>query len=209
MRRVTIALVVFAVALGTTLVATGATRGEPEPGSRDHLFIRWDLVQFQANLVLAGGSNISTDMASGDTIKLTGSGQAEPREEEAAGGGTFVHRHDDGSLVGRGAYQVTGFLGWHRITGGSLASTGLSDGIGNGTGAQVDENEETSGVLTLRVRFLRVTSGEPQGVNGVLIVYCHLPGSTEDVPEGVRVMVPAFDLDFRPTEGFTLLHRLQ
>jgi hypothetical protein len=165
--------VAFGLALGTTLAATGATKSGSEPETQ--LFIRWDVIQFQANLALAGGSDISTDMASGDTIKLTGSGHVEPREEEAAGGGTFVHRHDDGSLVGRGIYQVTGFLSWHRITGGSYAGTGLSDGIGNGTGAYPDENEETSGVLMLRVRFQRVTSGGPETARGVLTIYCHLP----------------------------------
>ncbi len=102
------------------------------------------------------------------------------------------------------------FISWKRLTGGSLSGTPLIDGIGNGTGGHPNQREETSGVLVLRVRFIPVVSGTPQpGVNGVLIINCHLPGTTVFVQEGVQVKVPSFNLNFTQTSGFTLFHALR
>ena len=202
-KKVTLSLLAVVILLGTAFAATGSSG---ESGSSSG-FVRWDLPQFQGNLVIAGGKDVSTDAATGDTITLTGSGQAEPGESEAAGGGTFVHRHDDGTLAARGAYRVTGFISWQPLSGGSLAGTGLIDAIGNGTGAVPNESEEHSGILKLRVEFIQIKKGQPVGsVPGVLRINCHLPGTTVFVPEGVEVRVPSFKLDFTPTSGVTLFH---
>jgi hypothetical protein len=36
-----------------------------------------------------------------------------------------------------------------------------------------------------------------------------LPGTFVDVPEGIRIRIPTFDLVFEPTSGVTLFHRLR
>lgn len=217
MRRATIGLVVLALVVGTALVASGRTGPlasrtltEGDSDGQPNAFVRWDLVQFPGGIVAAGGTDISTDAATGETVELTGSGQAEPGEGEAAGGGTFVHKDAAGATLAEGGYYVIDFVSWRRLAGGSLDPTGLIDGIGNGPGASPNEHEPTSGVLKLRVHFVPVVNGTPQpGVNGLLIINCHLPGTFEFVPEGVQVKIPSFDLNFKPTSGFTLFHRLR
>jgi len=212
MRRAAIGLLALSLVVVASLVATagGGARDDSATSGDDHVFIRWDLVQFVGGVILVGGSDVSTDAETGDTVKLTGSGHAEPLEHEAAGGGTFVHKNEDGKTLAKGAYYVTDFRGWERLDGGSLDATGLIDGIGNGPGANPNEHEPTSGVLRLKVHFVPVVDGEPQpGVNGILRINCYLPETTEFVREGVRVMIPSFDLDFRPTSGVTLFHALR
>jgi hypothetical protein len=217
MRRATIGLVVLALVVGTALVATGRTGplasrtlSEGDSDGQRNAFVRWDLVQFPGGVIAVGGTDVSTDTETGDTVDLTGSGQAEPAEGEAAGGGTFVHRNAAGATLAEGAYYVIHFVSWRRLAGGSLDATGLIDGIGNGPGANPNEHEPTSGVLKLRVHFVPVVDGTPQpGVNGLLIIYCHLPGTFEFVPEGVQVKVPSFGLNFKPTSGNTLFHGLR
>lgn len=208
MKRTMVAIVAFGLLAGTTLATTGyaGTRAERSTGQN---FVRWDLTQFAGNIILSGGRDVATDAGTGDRVTLTGSGLAEPGEEEAAGGGTFVHRHSDGSLVARGAYYVTRFISWTPL-GGSLNGLGLIDGIGNGPGANPNENEPSSGVLKLRIHAVPFVGGEPQqGVDAVLTVFCHLPGATEEIPEGVGLRIPEFDLNFTPTSGVTLFHRLR
>jgi hypothetical protein len=209
-KKVLIPSVALAFVVGTAFVAAGRSGSDTAAVSQTRRFVRWDLPQFQANYVVMGGEDVSTDAATGDTATLTGSGQAEPFEHEAAGGGTFVHRHADGSIAASGIYRVTGFVRWTPLFGGTLEGTGLVDTIGNGTGAIPDESEEHSGVLVMRVQFVVLKDGEPTGsVNGRLRINCHLPGTTVFVPEGIVVRIPSFDLVFRPTSGNTLFHTLR
>ena len=205
-------MITLLAAIVVALTAFAATAGSPDQptASSPGGWVRWDIPQFQGNFVLAGGKDVSTDATTGDTVTLSGSGQVEPGESEAAGGGTFVHRSKDGTVMARGAYHVTGFISWQPISGGSLSGTGLVDAIGNGTGATPNESEEHSGVLKLSVQFVPIKKGQPVGsVHGILRVNCHLPGSTVFVREGIRVRVPKFGLDFRPTSGNTLFHVLK
>ena len=53
--------------------------------------VRWDLVQIVQGTAVAGGVDVARDGATGDTFTLTGSGDAEPAEGAANGGGTIVH----------------------------------------------------------------------------------------------------------------------
>src|SRR5260370_41860572 len=78
-------------ALGA-LAPTGALADDEGKGK----LVRWDLVQIVSGEVLAGGTDTGQD-ATKDVVHLTGSGQAEPARREAAGGGTFVHQHGDGT----------------------------------------------------------------------------------------------------------------
>ena len=204
MQRPRLASLAAGLLLGVFLAATGASGDTARSGHAGH-FVRWDLVLIRDGVALPGGTDVATDHGTGDTISLTGSGTVEPLEFEAAGGGTWsVHEASGGS--DQGVYYVTRFLSWRHLVGGNFAATGLIDGIGNGPGAHPNENEPSSGVLRLRIHFV---SGSGQTTNGILTVFCHLPGTVVEVPEGIRVQVPEFDADFKPTSGVTLVHRLR
>jgi hypothetical protein len=160
--------------------------------------LRWDLVRFPQGLVLSGGENTATDAASGDVLTLTGSGEAAPKMRTATGGGTYVHMHS-GSVFSRGVYRVTGFQSF-TPAGGSLAPTGLADGIG--TLAQT-----MGGLLVMNI----VATAAPQFGGGslpaVLGVDCELPGVEFAIHEGVHIDVLTYH--FKQSGGFTLLHVLQ
>src|SRR5260370_29870163 len=139
--------------------------------------LRWDLVQIVQATVLSGGTDVGSDAATGDKVRLTGSGEARPEKRKATGGGTFVHLHKDGTEEGHGVYVVTGFKSFVN-GGGSLVGTGLTDGI--------DELKNTTGgVLTLNVHA-KATSGA--SADAVLEVHCSLPGGKADT-EGIRLTV--------------------
>jgi hypothetical protein len=217
-----ITFVLLGLALGILLAATTATSSSPsndrgeqnDNGGQHNRFVRWDLVLVANGVAVAGGTDVSTDAGTKDTIALTGSGQAEPREDEASGGGTFVHKHADGSVVAKGAYIVTGFVSWERLRGGNFAKTGLIDGIGNGAGSSEDEDEPSSGILTVSVRFIPDGMPPSAGLDGVLSVHCNLPDTVGGDFEGVTVDVAG--LSFTPAanadpnaHGVTLFHRLR
>ncbi len=188
---------VGAVAVGAAgvLLGPGAVFANGGDERDDVDLLRWDLVQIVQGVVLAGGTDIGRDAASGDTVSLTGSGDARPGKHKATGGGTFVHKHAKGSEVAHGVYVVTGFKSFVNA-GGSLVGTGLTDGI--------DELKNTTGgVLSLNVRLMPASGGS---ANGVLEVHCELPGS-RPVTEGIRLSVLTFN--FVQNSGATLFHILQ
>ena len=157
--------------------------------------LRWDLIQIVQGVILAGGTDVGRDAATGDMVSLTGSGDARPGKHRATGGGTFVHKHANGSEVAHGVYVVTGFKSFVN-GGGSLVGTGLTDGI--------DElNNTTGGLLSLSVRLMPASGGS---ADGVLEVHCDLPGGRPDT-EGIRLSVLTFK--FAQASGFTLFHVLQ
>jgi hypothetical protein len=181
-------------ALGV-LLAPGAVLAEGENGEEVEL-LRWDLIQIVQGVVLAGGTDVAKDAASGDKMSLTGSGDVRPKSHKATGGGTFVHKHADGTKVADGVYVVTAFNSFAN-GGGTLVGTGLTDGIDV-------LNRTTGGVLKLSVHLMSSTGLQ---ADGVLEVDCHLPGGRE-VPEGVKLSVPKFNLNFTADSGFTLFHVL-
>jgi len=143
-----------------------------------------------AATALAGGADVANDAATGDTFTLTGSGDAEPAEHEAAGGGTIVHHFANGRPDSTGVYVVTGFHGW-QPGGGQLP---IPDGIG-------EVSETSSGVLTLAIRIFRASGGFS---DATLTVNCRLPGATVDVEEGIELSVGAFNA--KQNGGVTLFH---
>jgi len=175
-------------ALGV-LMAPQAVLAQDEVGK-----LRWDLVAVDAGVIVPTGTDVATDAPTGDTISLTGSGFARPDEGTASGGGTFVHRHANGSEVAHGLYVVTGFNSFNN-GGGSLAGTGLTDAVG-----QLDQT--TGGVLSVNIRVAEAP------VTAVLEIHCSLPGGLPET-EGIRVIVAQFGLDFKQTKGATLFHVLE
>jgi len=157
--------------------------------------LRWDLVAITQGVVLSGGQDMAHDATSNDTVTLTGSGQAVPTRGTATGGGTFVHKHADGTEVAHGVYHVTGFKSF-RDAGGSLVGTGLTDGIGT-------LRQTTGGILSLVVELLPFGGGSHDAVLGV---NCNLPGSEFTVEEGVTLSVGPFA--FKQAGGATLFHVL-
>lgn len=201
-KRLSILGTIVALAALSVGAMAPAAHSNDDGDSRGRV-VRWDLVQFVSGVVLAGGSTVSVDEDTGETLTLTGSGHAEPQQEEAFGGGTFTHeRESDTDLTG--AYYVTDFISW-KTAAGSFEETGLIDGIGNPDGA-------TAGVLTLRVAFVPEIDGEPgPTIRGKLIIDCALPGAPANLVEGVRIKIRALGLDFvqhedPDTRGFTLFH---
>src|SRR5713101_4926466 len=156
--------------------------------------LRWDLIQIVQGVVLAGGTDVARDAATGDTVSLTGSGQARPQGRKAHGGGTFLHKHANGSEVAHGVYVVSGFKSFVN-GGGSLVGTGLIDGI--------DELKKTiGGLLSLNVRLMPASGSS---ADAVLEIHCDLPGGKPET-EGVRLSVGT--LKFVQDTGFTLFHVL-
>ena len=157
--------------------------------------LRWDLVAITQGVVLSGGQDMAHDATSDDTVTLTGSGQARPHKGTATGGGTFLHKHANGTEVAHGVYHVTGFKSF-RDAGGSLVGTPLTDGIGT-------LGQTTGGILSLGVELLPSGGGSHQAVLGV---NCNLPGSEFPVEEGVTLSVGPFA--FKQAGGATLFHVL-
>ena len=170
-------------------------------GAHTVRLVRWDVVKRSGHppALVAGGSARATDPATGDTLTLTGTGQAEPRQRAAAGGGSFIHRHADGTSCCRGVYLVTGFVSFTQGPG-SLAGTGILDAIG-------DREQATSGVLRVRVKLVHA---DGMVAEGTLTISGALPGAPAGSLEGVQLTVDgehAFT-QIRPG-SHTLLHTLR
>ncbi len=170
-------------------VTASSAFGQPPERGHD---VRWDLVQGIQGTVLSGGMDVGK-AGNGDTISMTGSGDAEPAEGNAAGGGTFVHRDAKGTVLAHGIYVVTGFINWVPA-GGTLAATGLADGIGH-------TEEASSGILRLDVRLFPSTGGQ---FDARLAINCDLPGATQAIKEGIRLSIG--NLRFVQNQGATLFH---
>jgi hypothetical protein len=183
------------LALGLLMATSGAAG---QTASRS--IVRWDFVQIVQGTALAGGSVQATDAATGDVITLTGSGQANVGPHaRAAGGGTFVHErtvrdgHDESKeVVASGIFLVTGFVSWQRDTG----TIPVVDGVGF-------TEQASSGILKLNVRLMP-EGGSP--LDGVLTIYCRLPGAMFTPVEGIDLQVGSFD--FKASGGVTLFHVL-
>ena len=159
--------------------------------------VRWDLVAVGGGAVVPGGTDVGKDAATGDTLRLTGSGFARPGEGTATGGGTFLHRNAAGTEVAHGVYYVTGFKSFTN-GGGSLAGFLTTDAIG-----RLDQT--TGGKLFVSVHLIAASGAT---VNGVLGVHCVLPGGAA-AEEGITVTLDNTALDFVQAGGATLFHVLE
>ncbi len=190
-------VLIGAGALGalTPLLGPAAARADDQGG-----LLRWDLVSIVTTVsppeVVAGGTDVGK-AANGDTISLTGSGQASLDKATAAGGGTFVHKTSRGRVIASGVYVVTGFISFEN-RGGSLAGVGPVDGIG-------EIEATTGGVLKLNVHATTTTGVT---ADAILEVHCHLPGSSGPNDEGIVLTVTSFGITFTQNGGATLFHIL-
>jgi hypothetical protein len=182
MCAVTILLIGAMVGLtGTASTAspnTAGTSASSDDAIGQDVLVRWDIIDIdpQAGVLTAGGTAVSQDPTSHDTLTFTSSGQAEPGSREANGGDTFVHRHADGSVVAQGVYVVTGFVSFKPLAG-SLSGTPLIDGIG-------EKAEAHSGILTVRISVY--VAGKVVAT-ARLSVHCALPGAPSSAFEGATV----------------------
>jgi hypothetical protein len=163
--------------------------------------LRWDLVSVTADkVVLSGGTDVGK-AANGDKVSLTGSGEAQPGEHKATGGGTFMHKTALGALVASGVYFVTGFKSFAK-PGGSLAGLGLIDGIDT-------LKHTTGGELTMSIHGIIDAPPAKKGgmVDAVLGVHCELPGGATTIHEGITLSV--LGLNFVQDSGTTLFHVLE
>ena len=62
----------------------------------------------------------------GDTLRLTGSGTFDPAADTITASGSFTHLLSDGSVVGRGTWDATGFTSFIAFGG---SNNGLEGGI--------------------------------------------------------------------------------
>ncbi|HVH30319.1 MAG TPA: hypothetical protein VNA31_01450 [bacterium] len=192
MRRL-VWLVVLLVSLATFTLMAPAGLAQQRQVLGHH--VRFDLIRVVQGVALTGGENVGRDIATGDTVRLTGSGDFKPATTDAAGGGTFVHRHANGTEVAHGVWVVTGFVSWEPA--GGFLPPGLIDGIG-------EVSEASAGIVTVHVE-LKPSSGGT--VPATLSVNCALPGAAFLIEEGITLNVASFV--FEQHGGLTLFHVLQ
>lgn len=187
-------------AVALTFVVAVMAPGAAQGGLASRKNVRWDLPQVVGAgptlTAIAGGTNMGRDAATGDTVELTGSGNAVPARGDATGGGTFVHKRPDGTVFAQGFYVVTGFVSWqHRV--GTFPSF-LIDGIGHASQA-------SAGLLTLKIRVFP-TGGSP--VDAVLVIHCHFPDTPGPNDEGIEVIATVGGTSFHFTQagGLTVFH---
>jgi hypothetical protein len=197
-------LMLIAVALA--VVALTATAGGITGNARG---LRWDFVTVDLAAkpipAVPGGSDVSKDEATGDTMTLTGTGQFTPSRRLATGGGTFVHKKADGSLVAQGYYYVTKLLSF-RVGGGEPPKV-VDRVTGRLQGSPLD------GILRVRIRVTPVVDGKPQAPHtGTLTIYCHFEHNkigVKESDEGFTLDVDTFHFKQTPMGGFTVFHRLR
>jgi hypothetical protein len=145
-----VAVLVCALAVAL-LIGESSARPARREANEAHRFVRWDIAQCHSHSCgsLVIGGQALWRSASGSRIRFTGSGEAEPHEGEAAGGGTWTRMDSRGRVVGRGAYRVTGFIYW-RGFGGSLGN--VVDAVGHRQDYRV-------GILKLRIRMFGIGKG--------------------------------------------------
>ena len=192
MRRL-VSLAVLVVSLATLTLIAPAGLAQQRQALGHH--VRFDLVKTMQSVVLTGGEDVGRDAVTGDTVGLTGSGEFKPGTMDAAGGGTFVHRHANGTEVAHGVWVVTGFVSW-TPAGGFLPSF-LTDGIG-------EVSEASAGIVTIHVELKPSSGGS---VPATLSVDCNLPGAAFPIEEGITLNIGTFH--FEQHSGLTVFHILE
>lgn len=206
MKSVRLAVLAIALAVVALVTTAGGVTGTAARS------LRWDLldVNLATKQIVPGGTNTSKDAATGDTISMTGTGQFTPSKKVASGGGTFVHKHADGSVVAQGFYYVTRF-GSYRVGGGEPPK-GLTDRVTGKQGTPLD------GILVMTIRLIPIVDGKPQPPQpATFTIYCHFEHNhlgLKEEDEGFRLRTGTFV--FKQTQltpmtdiAATVFHRLR
>ena len=137
----------------------------------DHGF-RWDIISVDfATGTLSAGGIASADANDGSKITLTGSGTFRVGDEdEVTGGGTWETFDKAGTSTGKGTYRVRELVRFDLAPGTAPLP---NDNIG-------PLANERAGLLVLRISY-------SDGSGGVLVVSCHLVGTSTTVIEGVTI----------------------
>jgi hypothetical protein len=124
----------------------------------------------------------------GDTIELSGSGtfNPSPRMRMAEGGGDFVHKDADGTVLGRGEWEAKALLGFT-----SYGTLTLEDGT-------ILEG----GLLLLKVQLL---VNDTPVFQGILQIDCEVGKVPGGHHEGIRLVVQEAGLNFHEKmQGLTV-----
>jgi hypothetical protein len=181
--------VVFSLA-AFSLIAPASSAQQPQELGHH---VRFDLVQVVQGTVLAGGTDVGKDAMSGDTIRMTGTGEFKPATADAAGGGTFIHRRMNNTEVAHGVWLVIGFVSWTPAHG--FFPPALVDGIG-------ETSEASAGIATVHVKLF--PSGATTTPVGTLSVFCNLPGAAFPIEEGISLTLDGSN--FEQAGGVTVFH---
>jgi hypothetical protein len=157
---------------------------------------RWDIIFFDSTSTARPGGVLSATAVDGSQITLTGTGtfvvptSGSGRSNQVTGGGTWATNTPSAS----GTYTVTGFVRYDQARG-TLAGTGLSDGIG-------DINDTRAGLGIFSILY-------SDGQRGILLVSCALLGTPSTVYEGAHAtkgFVDYFAPVLTPSNNATLFH---
>jgi hypothetical protein len=202
MKSIRLLLIAAALAVAAMVTTAGGVTGT---GARS---LRWDFADVRNNetLLLPSGSSMSKDAATGDTLTLTGSGQFTPTRRLVSGGGSFVHKHADGTTFAQGYYYATAFRSW-RPGGGKLPKV-VTNRIVSRTQGQV-----LDGILRMTVKLVPVVDGKPGAANtATLSVLCALPHNRLGLKEednGFDLSAGTLHFKHVPMGGDGIFHRLR
>jgi hypothetical protein len=157
----------WVIAVAISVLPIGVAR------AADVQHFRWDIIFFDSTGTAQPGGILSATAVDGSQITLTGTGtfvvpaSGSGRSTAVTGGGTWATN----TPIASGSYTVTGFVRYDQARG-TLAGTGLSDGIG-------DINDTRAGLGIFSILY-------SDGQRGILLVSCGLLGTPSTVYEGVH-----------------------
>jgi hypothetical protein len=154
----------------TILALATATLGNAHATSTSHSF---NLVG--PNTAMAANTIPGTPIASGDVLRLTGSGVFDTSAATASGGGSFTHYKPDGSAFARGIWVITGFQSFSAYGG---PNRGLQGGVLLVT-VSIIGPEATFAGLTLQVSCgINAPSGAPDEGTTLPGIFTEATGGT-------------------------------
>jgi hypothetical protein len=134
---------------------------------------------------LGDGPDFALSTATGDRLQLSGTGTFNAGARRVDGGGTFVHRHADGSLFADGSWIAVGIVSWKAY--GNAVPQGLPPNF-------------FGGVLVILIEVHPNLPGDPV-LQAMLRVDCVLGHPPAGAEEGIQVSVPAFPITFDQEDG--------
>jgi hypothetical protein len=180
----------WVIAVGISVLPISVAR------AADAQHFRWDIIFFDSTGTAQPGGVLSATAVDGSQITLTGTGtfvvpsSVSGRSNQVTGGGTWATNTPSAS----GTYTVTGFVQYAEARG-TLAGTGLSDGIGN-----INDTHAGLGIFSILYS---------DGQRGILLVSCALLGTPSIVYEGAHAtkgFVDYFAPVLTPSNNATLFH---